>query len=413
MRNIYIVNMTSRSIRYGIGTYIRQLIRCAQHAGMKVHYILISDEVKEFEVVEKNGVRHLNIPLSSYYGNGYSLNALIKIEESIAYLLKEFIDDDEGNIFHFNIMRQEALISRMKKQYKGKFVLTVHYTEWSFELLGDRKKLQQILNKRLDRMDFREKYVSNSFFRDKRVLNEHVDRVIAIARHSYDDIVGIYGAAPEKVTLVNNALPDKYRCLSAQQRSALRARYGLSPDENVIVFAGRLDEVKGIAILIRAFRLLLGRYPNSRLVVAGEGDFKELLAYAFGDWGKVMFTGYVNQRTLSDLYSVADIGVVPSLHEEFGYVAIEMMMHRLPVIVNATTGLAEIVDHETNGLHVFLKRGKHNLRYSAGELAKGMIRLSFNPDLRAELGRNARKKYLSRYAIRHFNEKMKSLYQTL
>lgn len=54
-----------------------------------------------------------------------------------------------------------------------------------------------------------------------------------------------------------------------------------------------------------------------------------------------MFTGYVNQRTLSDLYSVADIGVVPSLHEEFGYVAIEMMMHRLPVIVNATTGLAE------------------------------------------------------------------------
>ena len=104
---------------------------------------------------------------------------------------------------------------------------------------------------------------------------------------------------------------------------------------------------------------------------------------------------------------------MPSLHEEFGYVAIEMMMHRLPVIVNATTGLAEIVDHETNGLHVFLKRGKHNLRYSAGELAKGMIRLSFNPDLRAELGRNARKKYLSRYAIRHFNEKMKSLYQTL
>ena len=52
MRNIYIVNMTSRSIRYGIGTYIRQLIRCAQHAGMKVHYILISDEVKEFEIVE-------------------------------------------------------------------------------------------------------------------------------------------------------------------------------------------------------------------------------------------------------------------------------------------------------------------------------------------------------------------------
>ena len=413
MKNIYIVNMTSRSIRYGIGTYIRQLIRCAQHAGMKVHYVLISDEVKEFEVVEKDGVRHLNIPLSSSYGNGYSLNALIKIEESIAYLLKEFIDDDDGNIFHFNIMRQEALIGRMKKQYKGKFVLTVHYTEWSFELLGDRKKLKQILNKRLDRMDFRESYVSNSFRRDKKVLNEHADRVVAIAQHSYDDIVGIYGTDPGKVTLINNALPDKYRHLSAQQRDALRARYNLSPDENVIIFAGRLDEVKGIAILIRAFRILLGQYPNSRLIVAGEGEFKELLAHAFGDWGKVMFTGYIGQRTLNDLYSVADIGVVPSLHEEFGYVAIEMMMHRLPVMVNATTGLAEIIDHEVNGLHVVLKRGKQNLRYSAGELAGGMMRLLSNPELRLELGRNARKKYLSRYSIRLFDEKMKSLYQTL
>lgn len=45
MRNIYIFNMTSRSIRYGIGTYIRQLIRSARYAGLKVHYVLISDEI--------------------------------------------------------------------------------------------------------------------------------------------------------------------------------------------------------------------------------------------------------------------------------------------------------------------------------------------------------------------------------
>lgn len=407
MRNIYIFNMTSRSIHYGIGTYIRQLIRSARYARLKVHYVLISDEIKEFEVREKDGVYHLNIPLTPSHLPNY----LVKTEESVAYLLREYIVDDENNIFHFNIMRQETLIGRMKKQYRGTFILTVHYTEWSFELLGDRKKLRQILNKRDDQQTFRDSYVLTSFFRDKKVLNEHADRVIAIARHSYDDIIGIYGTNPEKVTLINNALPDKYK--SGRKRNELRSRYRIAPDENVVVFAGRLDEVKGIAILVRAFRMLLERYPNSRLIIAGEGDYQMLFSHAFKDWSKVTFTGYIDQKILYDFYSIADMGVVPSLHEEFGYVAVEMMMHALPVIVNATTGLAEIVDHEVNGLHVVLKRGKKNLLQSAKKLASALVRLSESPRLRTDMGNKAREKYLSYYEIRHFNERMRSLYRTL
>lgn len=407
MRNIYIFNMTSRSIHYGIGTYIQQLIRSARYAGLKVHYVLISDEIKEVEVHEKNRVYHLNIPLTPSYLPNY----LIKTEESVAYLLREYIVDDESNIFHFNIMRQETLIGRMKKQYRGTFILTVHYTEWSFELLGNRKKLRQILNKRDDQQTSKDRYVLTSFFRDKKVLNEHADRVIAIARHSYDDIIGIYGTDPKKVSLINNALPDKYK--SGRDRDELRSLYRIAPDENVVVFAGRLDEVKGIAILVRAFRMLLERYPNSRLVIAGEGDYQMLFSQAFKDWSKVTFTGYIDRKTLYDLYSIADIGVVPSLHEEFGYVAVEMMMHALPVIVNATTGLAEIVDHEVNGLHVGLKRGKKNLLQSAKKLALALVRLSESPRLRTDMGNKAREKYLSYYAICHFNKRMRSLYQTL
>ena len=81
MRNIYIFNMTSRSIHYGIGTYIRQLIRSARYARLKVHYVLISDEIKEFEVREKDGVCHLNIPLTPSHLPNY----LVKTEESVAY----------------------------------------------------------------------------------------------------------------------------------------------------------------------------------------------------------------------------------------------------------------------------------------------------------------------------------------
>lgn len=410
MKNIYIFNITSRSIRYGIGTYIQHLIRCAQHAGFMVHYILISDEIKELEIIKKKSIWQFKVPLN-HYGN--TMNALTKTEQSLTYLLKEYITDNKNNIFHFNITRQDALISRIKKQFNGKFVITLHYTDWSFELLGDKKELKRILHTSPQKMNAKENFIYKSFIRDQQVLNEYADHIIAIAKHSYMDITKMYNVPPDKVTLINNALPDKYKHLSEQERNELRTQYKISPTENIIIFAGRLDEVKGIAILIRAFRILLERHPNSRLIIAGEGDYQILFPLAFKDWSKVTFTGYIKQKTLYELYSIADIGVVPSLHEEFGYVAIEMMMHRLPVIVNATTGLAEIIDHEKNGLHVMLKRGKQNLLKSAKELSSALVRLSESPQLRIHLGKNARKKYLSHYAIRLFNQRMKSLYQTL
>lgn len=46
-----------------------------------------------------------------------------------------------------------------------------------------------------------------------------------------------------------------------------------------------------------------------------------------------------------ELYAIAEVGVVPSFHEEFGYVAAEMMLHKLPIIVNNTMGLKEITEN--------------------------------------------------------------------
>lgn len=52
---------------------------------------------------------------------------------------------------------------------------------------------------------------------------------------------------------------------------------------------------------------------------------------------------------LYHLYTIADVGVVPFMYEEFDYVATKMMMHGLPIVANRTTGLAEIVEDEKTG----------------------------------------------------------------
>ena len=45
------------------------------------------------------------------------------------------------------------------------------------------------------------------------------------------------------------------------------------PKEKIILFAGRIDEIKGVSSLIKAFHMVLEAHPNSRLLIAGNGDY--------------------------------------------------------------------------------------------------------------------------------------------
>ncbi|WP_297451434.1 glycosyltransferase [uncultured Alistipes sp.] len=108
---------------------------------------------------------------------------------------------------------------------------------------------------------------------------------------------------------------------------------------------------------------------------------------------------------LFKLFTVADIGIIPSLHEEFGLVAIEMMMHKLPIIVNNTTGLSEIVRNRKNGLIA-----RKNSSY---DLAMKILELAGNKSLRISIGNEARKTYLSKYNSPLYTEKMFQVYESL
>ena len=61
-----------------------------------------------------------------------------------------------------------------------------------------------------------------------------------------------------------------------------------------------------------------------------------------GIWSKIVFTGYISKAQMYEIFLMSDLGVMPSYYEEFGYVALEMIMNKLPLLVNNTTGLSEI-----------------------------------------------------------------------
>lgn len=165
--------------------------------------------------------------------------------------------------------------------------------------------------------------------------------------------------------------------------------------------------------MIKAFKQTVEQGPNIRLVVIGEGDVASYLECAFPLNSKVSFMGFVPKDKVYQLYSIADIGIVPSIHEEFGYVAVEMMMFGLPIIASDTTGLKKIVQHGVNGLSVTLDISENRISNTISDLSRKLLRLLKDEKLRKTIRKNARISFLKKYDMNVFNRNMIGFYNRL
>lgn len=155
--------------------------------------------------------------------------------------------------------------------------------------------------------------------------------------------------------------------------------------------------------------------PNVHLFIAGEGNnMKQYLSEAYPDWTKITFTGFLNKEQLYDLYKIADVGVVCSLHEEFGFTAIEMMMMNIPLVVSDTTGLAEIVRDNSSGFKVPIIYRDGFPQLDTEVLSEKICILLNNRQIAFAASRKmGRKKFINKYNTLLWNRKMLELYKSL
>lgn len=409
MKHIYIFDTVTRASGYGIGSYLDQLTRTLEGSDLIVTRVTFNAPGHEISVRYRKGIRYIDIPVPHYaYGKMRDLSYLPTLHHYSVYLLQPYIAPDQENIFHLNSMQCLVLAKRLKEFFPGKIILTVHYMNWGLKLLGNKAKLLMLLRKPPEKYTDEERETTKRFFQEKELLHA-CDRIIAISRSSYENLHILYQVPCSKLALIPNALSDISRTFGDISR--LRAYFHFDNSEIIILFAGRLNPGKGVDILVKAFHLVLKEFPEARLVIAGSGTMMDVLQkMAAPAWSKISFTGFLDKKHLSALYSAADIGVVPSLYEEFGYVPLEMMMHRLPVIVNDVGGLSEIIEDGTNGLHTQLRTGKRHATESARNLADRILFLLENPDQRRRMGRNGRKRYVQDYNGKKFRAQVLEFY---
>jgi len=216
------------------------------------------------------------------------------------------------------------------------------------------------------------------------------DRLIASTADEARELVEHYDADPSRVDTVPPGVD--LESFTPGSGARVRVELGLSPDDLVLLFVGRIQPLKAPDVLLRAVAELRGSSAQLarrlHVVVVGapsgtglaEPRWLDQLAADLGLGSAVHFVAPVARGELADYYRAADLTVVPSYNESFGLVALESLSCGVPVVAAAVGGLPTAVG--TAGLLV----GSHDPRVWASALA-GLLE---SPLRRAGLALQAR-----------------------
>ena len=174
----------------------------------------------------------------------------------------------------------------------------------------------------------------------------NASRIIATSEMEQQELLAD-GVPPSNVVIRYNGI-DGGAQTSLPARGAFRAKWGISPEEPLILFLSRLIPRKGADILIEAFARVC---PESgRLVIAGpEGEpgyraYLERCAKESGMAARVIFTGPVYDEVKKALFADADLFVLPSRYENFANAPAEAMSCGVPVIITNACGIRSLVE---------------------------------------------------------------------
>ncbi len=222
----------------------------------------------------------------------------------------------------------------------------------------------------------------------KKFLLKHAAGCIVPGTRSYEYCLQL-GMAKERIFIAPNATDREYFSLMARRlvptRQNIRAELGLKGP--VILFVGRLvEEHKNVSVLIKSFGNLSHATADISLLIAGEGPDRlryESFVRGQGITG-VRFLGKLAHDQLCRIYTSADILVLPSKWEPWGFVLNEGMEFGLPLVVSNAVGAGPDL----------VREGKNGFVFPAGNvdaLSEILSILIRDEPLRARMGKSSMK----------------------
>lgn len=196
-----------------------------------------------------------------------------------------------------------------------------------------------------------------------RLALARVDRVICVSDYIRCQAILHFPEYADRFCVVFNATdPEVFKPYGEEAFCRLNGVVTFEPGKKYLLYVGRLTPIKGVHVLIEAFREIQRRMPDARLIIAGSSFFggaartgyeRDLVELAAPVSDVIVFTGYLSHDKLRYLYSAVDMIVVPSVWQDpCPLVVLEAMASGTCLLGSAVGGIPEIVENGQTGMLV-------------------------------------------------------------
>ncbi len=308
------IAIDARKLRdYGIGTYVRNLLRHLSRVDQATDYVVLCNDTDR-ETIDELGD---NFRAVSERSPGYSVREQITVPRDLRR--------ERADLFHTPHYVLPPLTP-------CKAVVTIHDCI--------HLRFPQYLRNR-----FAYAYARSFLW----AATHQSHRVITVSEASKRDILEYFNVPASKIDVIYNGIDERFGDPPiAEDVERVRERYQL--DGPFILYAGNIKPHKNLGRLIEAFHILRSTDPafeTVKLVIIGDEIAKyAALRHAVHRYKlhkHVRFFGFVPARTLAILYRLADLFVFPSLYEGFGLPPLEAMASGTPVVTSNVSSLPEVV----------------------------------------------------------------------
>jgi glycosyltransferase involved in cell wall biosynthesis len=245
-----------------------------------------------------------------------------------------------------------------------------------------------------------------TYRRLERRLGRASQCLVGVSDATVDDLVRLGVAPREKFRVIPLGQElDQFTRVDEAARASTRRDLGVSPEQVLLTYVGRVVPIKRLDLLLRALARARGGGTPIHLLVVGDGEIRpdlEGLAGELGVGSSVTFAGY--RRDLTAIAAAADLAVLSSDNEGTPVSLIEAAAAGRPAVATDVGGVSEVVTPESG---ILVPQGDE------GAFATAIAGLASDPELRRGMGRRAQQHVLRRYSVERLLTDIDVLYREL
>jgi glycosyltransferase involved in cell wall biosynthesis len=337
----------------------RFLIEILPYLKKEFEIIIVAPNFGELKQEEFADIRMIRFPITKFHIADYNIPKPSNKEIKNAVRQSDIVWTQTLGPIGYAAMKYG-------KRYRKPVIAYVHSIEW------------ELFSKGITKNEFLMGILHNIAGRFVRHAYNNKADLLMVPSKGVDDTLRIQGITTKSRIIHLATNPEKFK--PPEDKDDAKMKLGLNG--TILGFCGRIGKEKNIDTLYKAFLRLKEHYKDLRLILVADGPEEQKKKFE-----KAIITGNVDPVPY---FQAMDIFVLPSLTETTSLVTMEAMATGLPVIV---TKVGYVKDYVTNGINGVFTPKKNSII-----MAEKIERLITNPEIREQLGTNARKTIMKHYS---------------